>query len=269
MVLTMLVGTRTLPCATTEAKSSGREGTGLSGAGINTPDATSPSYVALMAASKPSYESGTTAPASRRAAFLACADSSSEPLRAPACPNCTSLLNRAAHVPLTHDTTGLVTDPALSASTTPYSSRPPSSPRMTIILTWGMCWYLRQWSDKVEPGKVSPPMAMPSNKPSVARASTLYISLLMPPLLLTKPTLPGLCSLHVTAFSSVPAVSPILNAPACTPPTVAGPRMTLLCMRAYAIMCLVSRSGTPSAMTAMVRMVGCFKASIEDSNALR
>ncbi len=31
-------------------------------------------------------------------------------------------------------TTGLVMAPALSASTTPYSSRPPSSPRITIIL---------------------------------------------------------------------------------------------------------------------------------------
>ncbi len=38
---------------------------------------------------------------------------------------------------------------------------------------------------------------------------------------------------------------------------------------AYAIMVLVSRSGTPSAMTATTRMVGSASASIVESNALR
>ena len=53
-----------------------------------------------------------------------------------------------------------------------------------------------------------------------------------------------------------------------TPPTVAGPRRILLCLRAYAISLLVSASGTPSAMTATTRMVGCFMASMLDSYAL-
>ena len=43
---------------------------------------------------------GTTAPAAASAAFLACADSASPPLLAPACPNCTSDLNSLAQVPL-------------------------------------------------------------------------------------------------------------------------------------------------------------------------
>lgn len=44
---------------------------------------TSESYVALTVASKPSKEVGTMAPASAKALFLACADSSSPPLLAP------------------------------------------------------------------------------------------------------------------------------------------------------------------------------------------
>lgn len=54
----------------------------------------------------------------------------------------------------------------------------------------------------------------------------------------------------------------------CTPPTVAGPRRILLFARAYAISFLVSASGTPSAMTATTRIVGCFIASMLDSYAL-
>jgi hypothetical protein len=42
----------------------------------------------------------------------------------------------------------------------------------------------------------------------------LYISLDMPPLLDTKPTEPGRCSLQAMMLSMVPAVSPILKAPA-------------------------------------------------------
>ena len=44
----------------------------------------------------------------------------------------------------------------------------------------------------------------------------------------TKPTDPGLYSLHWIMLSMVPAVSPILKAPAWTPPTVAGPMMTYI-----------------------------------------
>ena len=58
-------------------------------------------------------------------------------------------------------------------------------------------------------------MGAPSYRPSVVRARTLYISLDMPPLLDTKPTEPGRCSLHATMLSRVPAVSPMRNAPAC------------------------------------------------------
>ena len=56
----------------------------------------------------------------------------------------------------------------------------------------------------------------PSYSPSVALDRTLYISLDMPPDLETNPTEPGLCSLHAMMFSKVPAVSPILKAPAWT-----------------------------------------------------
>ena len=44
-------------------------------------------------------------------------DSAWLPLLAPACPNCTSLLNSLAHVPLTQATTGFFIRPSLSAST--------------------------------------------------------------------------------------------------------------------------------------------------------
>lgn len=84
-----------------------------------------------------------------------------------------------------------------------------------VALACGMFWKRRQWSDSVDPGKLSPPMAMPSYSPSVARASTLYISFDMPPDLETKATEPGRCSRQAMMLSSVPAVSPILNAPAC------------------------------------------------------
>lgn len=53
------------------------------------------------------------------------------------------------------------------------------------------------------------------------------------------------------------------------PPTVAGPMMILLLARAKAINVLVSRSGTPSAMTATTRIVGCLSASNVDSKALQ
>lgn len=49
----------------------------------------------------------------------------------------------------------------------------------------------------------------------MVRDSTLYISLLMPPDLLTNPMEPGRYSLHATMFSKVPAVSPMRKAPAC------------------------------------------------------
>lgn len=55
---------------------------------------------------------------------------------------------------------------------------------------------------------------LPSYRPFVALDKTLYISLDMPPDLDTKPTDPGLYSLQATMFSRVPAVSPILKAPA-------------------------------------------------------
>eukprot|EP00955_Chlamydomonas_euryale_P043822 352728-Chlamydomonas_euryale.AAC.2 len=73
----------------------------------------------------------------------------------------------------------------------------------------------------------------------------------------------------MTRGTHAPAVSPILNAPACTPPTVAGPSTTLLFARAYAMSALVSRSGTPSAMMATVRIVGWRSAAMDDSDALR
>ncbi len=62
---------------------------------------------------------------------------------------------------------------------------------------------------------------------------------------------------------SPPTVSP--PGRTCTPPTVAGPMSTLLLARAKAMRCLVSFSGTPSAITATTRMVGARRASREDS----
>ena len=49
----------------------------------------------------------------------------------------------------------------------------------------------------------------------------------------------------------------------CTPPTVAGPMMTLLLARATAMRCLVSFSGTPSAMMAITRRVALLSACSE------
>ena len=68
----------------------------------------------------------------------ACADSAWPPLLAPAWPNCTSLLKRVAQVPETQATTGFVILPSLSASTSEYSSVPPSSPSTIMSLIWGM-----------------------------------------------------------------------------------------------------------------------------------
>ena len=70
-------------------------------------------------------------------------------------------------------------------------------------------------------------------------------------------------------FSIVPAASPIRKAPACRPPTVAGPIRSLLAAEAAAMSLLASDSGTPSAMTATTLRVGSFRAAIEDSNAER
>eukprot|EP01139_Manchomonas_bermudensis_P023588 Amastigsp_a841279_504.p6 type:complete len:127 gc:universal Amastigsp_a841279_504:990-610(-) len=122
-----------------------------------------------MRASKPSNDSGTWAPAARSAAFLAAADVCSEPDLAPACPNCTSVLNIVAQVPETQATTGLVTRPDRSISATSCSAVPPSSPRRTMSLISGMRSYRAMWSANVEPAYASPPMAMPSKSPSVTR----------------------------------------------------------------------------------------------------
>ena len=93
--------------------------------------------------------------------------------------------------------------------------------------------------------------------------------MLMPPDLETKPTEPRSCRPHSTMFSMVPAASPMRNAPACRPPTVAGPISSLLALEAAAMSRLASDSGTPSAMTATTRSVGSFKACIDDSKAER
>ena len=95
------------------------------------------------------------------------ADSAWPPLFAPACPNWTSLLNNFAHVPETQATTGFLTLPDLRASTSEYSSTPPNSPRTTIILISGIFPYRRQWSLSVDPGKLSPPIAIPVQGQSI------------------------------------------------------------------------------------------------------
>ncbi|VVB65256.1 Uncharacterised protein [uncultured archaeon] len=70
-------------------------------------------------------------------------------------------------------------------------------------------------------------------------------------------------------FSMVPAVFPIRKAPAVIPPTVAGPMTVLPSFLAVAAKILACRSGTPSAMTATVRMVFCSRASMVVSKAER
>jgi hypothetical protein len=45
--------------------------------------------------------------------------------------------------------------------------------------------------------------------------------------------------------------------------------LTLLLARAYAINCLVSASGAPSAMIATTRTVGCFRAAMDEAAALQ
>eukprot|EP01139_Manchomonas_bermudensis_P023587 Amastigsp_a841279_504.p5 type:complete len:143 gc:universal Amastigsp_a841279_504:537-109(-) len=70
-------------------------------------------------------------------------------------------------------------------------------------------------------------------------------------------------------FSEVPAVSPILNAPAWTPPTVAGPMIVLPTRVALAISLRVSFSGTPSAIITTVRIDAWSSASDDDGYADR
>ncbi|OPX75796.1 MAG: hypothetical protein A4E44_01163 [Methanosaeta sp. PtaB.Bin018] len=90
----------------------------------------------------------------------------------------------------------------------------------------------------------------------------LKASFSMPPDFETKPTHPGLYSLDAMMFSMVPAVLPILKAPAAMPPTVAGPMIVFPSLLAVALMILDCLSGTPSAMTATVRMVFSSRACI-------
>ena len=150
---------------------------------------------------------------------------------------------------------------------------PLSSPFSLLFspLTWtcGSASYRRACEDREDPGKASPPMATPSARPSVDRASTAYSSLLIPPLLATQPTLPGRCRQEATRLSTVPPASPMRNRPAATAPTVAGPIRVLPDAAAAAMRALVSASGTPSAMTATVRMVGTPSASAADAAADR
>jgi len=70
-------------------------------------------------------------------------------------------------------------------------------------------------------------------------------------------------------LSIVPAVLPILNAPALMPPTVAGPMIHLPLALAVWLRIRACRSGTPSAITAMVRMVSVPSASMVESKADR
>jgi hypothetical protein len=70
-------------------------------------------------------------------------------------------------------------------------------------------------------------------------------------------------------LSIVPAVFPILKEPALSPPTVAGPMIHFCFALAVAAMIRVCRSGMPSAMTAIVRIVSVAMASIVESKAER
>mmetsp|Transcript_11556 Transcript_11556/g.19664 ORF Transcript_11556/g.19664 Transcript_11556/m.19664 type:complete len:227 (+) Transcript_11556:927-1607(+) len=223
-----------------------------------------------MTAGKVSKDSGTKAPASFRAEFLASADSLlSPPDFAPACPNCTSVGNILAQVPETQAQTGFVISPFFMASTMPYSFVPPSSPSTTIILTSSIFSNLSTWSRNVDPGYTSPPIAIPSKRPLVVLERMLYISFERPPDFETNPTEPGLYSLHAMMLSTVPAVSPILKDPAWMPPTVAGPMMTLPSLLAAARSLRTSLMGTPSAMITTVRIEGIWRASRELEKALR
>lgn len=97
------------------------------------------------------------------------------------------------------------------------------------------------------------PLFLTSNNPFVLLERMLYISFESPPDFDTNPTLPGRYNLQAMMFSTVPAVSPILKAPAWIPPTVAGPMMTFPSLFAKAIILLTSLIGTPSAMITTCR----------------
>ena len=62
---------------------------------------------------------------------------------------------------------------------------------------------------------------------------------------------------------------PILNAPALNPPTVAGPIIHFFFLLASIAIILSFLSGMPSAITAIVLIVGVLRASIVVSNAER
>ncbi len=70
-------------------------------------------------------------------------------------------------------------------------------------------------------------------------------------------------------FSIVPAAFPILKQPALTPPTVAGPMIHFPFALARAAIRRDWRSGIPSAITAIVRMVGMSRACTVTSYAER
>ena len=81
--------------------------------------------------------SGTMKPAARIAEFFASAVSRSEFAIEPACPNCTSVVNIFAHVPMAQAMMGFLMTPFLTASMTRYSSIPPTSPSRTSSLHSG------------------------------------------------------------------------------------------------------------------------------------
>ena len=134
-----------------------------------------------------------------------------------------------------------------------------------MYLTAGFFWNLIRWSKKSEPGNLSPPIAIPSTIPSAFLAMMFESSLNSPPDLVTSPQEPGLWSFDLTMFSRVPPAFPILKAPAAIPPTVAGPIIHLPSAFALAAISLASLSGIPSAVIAIVLIVGILRASLVTS----
>ena len=74
--------------------------------------------------------------------FLARAVSLSELAQAPACPNCTSVVNMQAHVPIHHATTGLKSRPVLIAPHKSYSSTPPTCVCTCVCVHMHACMYV-------------------------------------------------------------------------------------------------------------------------------
>lgn len=119
---------------------------------------------------------------------------------------------------------------------------------MTIILIWG--WdskYCMIGMNEVM-GNLSPPIWNALCIPSALWATIRHSSFIIPPDLVTIPTLPGIVRRDFNMLSSDPPVCPIRNTPEINHHTILGPKSSTHVSVAKAVSSLVSRSATHSAM---------------------